>query len=230
MAIEPSFLARLWEFLWEVLSAWFVWVTGGILVIEQFLEFILPKKTWEKVDAAIPKAERKRLLLWVCAFAFVYASFSAYDDVNKRLKLAQERNQPVPVPFEALQMPSSVKALKPEQTKAISTQAVENRQRIGRLYFARYLHRDTVMYSEAILDALKRSGLEITEDIISPDAPDQTGVMVACDSPENLPDSALAIMDVFRKAEIEITTTQMLSQARKKGATGCILFIGPDPL
>ncbi|WP_291725265.1 hypothetical protein [Magnetospirillum sp. 64-120] len=198
-------------------------------MIEQFLEFILPKETWEKIDAAIPKAERKRLLLLLCAVAFVYASFSAYDDVNKRLRIAQERNHPPTVPFETPPLPLSTKALTSEQAKTISSLAAENRLKIGKLYFARYLHKDTVMYSEAILDALKRSGLDITEDAISPDDPKQTGVMVACDNPEKLPDSALAIMDVFRKADIEITTTEMLSQARNNGAKGCILFIGPDP-
>jgi signal recognition particle subunit SEC65 len=86
------------------------------------------------------------------------------------------------------------------------------------------------MYSDAILDALKRSGLEITEDIINPDTPEQTGVMVACDNPEEPSDSARAIIGVFKSADIDVTITNMLSQARNNGARGCILFIGPAPL
>jgi hypothetical protein len=229
MVADPSYFARLWEFLWEVLSAWLVQVTGVILVIEQFLEFILPRKLWEKVDAKVPKPERRRLLLWLCALAFIYASFSAYDDVNKRLRLAYELKPSAP--FDVPALPSSIKRLRPEQAKTISTLIAENRQKIGTLYFARYLHQDTIVYSGDILDAINRSGVEVMQDIIAPDSPDQTGVMVACDDPKTLPENAKILMDIFRRADIEITTTKMLMQAKKKGvASGCILFIGPDPL
>jgi hypothetical protein len=162
----------------------------------------------------------KHFLLFICAIAFIYASFSAYDGVNKRLKLAQEKDTP----------PIWMKTLSAQQAKTLAYQAAQNKQKIGPLYFGRYLHKSTLMYSDVILDALKRSGLEITEDLIAPDTPEQTGVMVACDNPEEPSDSARAIIDVFKSADIDITITNMLSQARNNGARGCILFIGPDPL
>ncbi len=198
-------------------------------MIEQLIEFILPKKWWEAVDTAIPKSKRRRILLWLCAVSFIYASFSAYDNVNMRLQSVYERNRDLPIDFQTFK--SSEKRLRPDQSKIISNLIYENKNIIGKLHFARYLSGNTVMYSGDILDALKRSGVEVVQDIVAPDTPDQTGVMVACDDPNNVPESIKIIIGIFHKADINVNITNMLTQAKKRYVgNGCILFVGPDPL
>lgn len=199
-------------------------------MIEQFLELILPRKWWEKVDAKIPKAERRRLLLWLCALAFIYASFSAYDDVNKRLRLAQERSQSTPIPFELPVMPPPIKKITPEQAKTISVMASKIRSDLGRLVVGAYLSGDNVHYSISLVDALMRAGIEVNEVNMAPDDPAQTGVMIACDDPGNMPDAVKKLKSIFTQAGIDIKTIPMLSQAKPYRVNGCMLFIGPSPL
>jgi hypothetical protein len=86
---EPSLAARIFDFCWAVLSYWTVWVTGFVLVSEQATEFFFPK-LFGRIDERFPKEKRRAFLLWVCAFGFVWASFEAFDDVNQRLRQAQQ--------------------------------------------------------------------------------------------------------------------------------------------
>jgi uncharacterized protein YjeT (DUF2065 family) len=89
MFSEPSFWARLGEFCGAVLGYWAPWVTGIVLVIEQIAELAFPK-WWKRLDRRFPKDRRRRALLWLCAVGFIYASFQAFDDVNKRLRETTE--------------------------------------------------------------------------------------------------------------------------------------------
>ncbi len=127
------------------------------------IELFLSKKWWEKVDAKFPKEGRRRILLWLCAVAFIYASFSAYDDVNKRLRLAQERNNQPLVPFELPAPPSLIKRITPDQAKTISVMASKIRSDLGRFVVGTYLSGDNVHYSISLVDALMRAGIEVNE-------------------------------------------------------------------
>jgi len=199
-------------------------------VIEQFLEFILPRKWWEKVDAKLPKAERRRILLWLCALAFIYASFSAYDDVSKRLRLTQEQNRAAPIPFEFPIASPPTKKITPEQAKKIALLASQIRSDVGRLVVGTYLSGDNVHYSISVIDALMRAGVEVNQVNMAPDAPTQTGVMLSCDDPDNVPEAARKLKSIFTQADINISVIPMLSQARQYRVNGCMLFIGPNPL
>jgi hypothetical protein len=241
MDAEPSFIARLWEFLWAVISAWSVVVTGGVLVIEQFLELVLPKKLWEKVDAKIPKVERRRLLLWLCAFAFIYASFSAYDDVNKRLRLIQENNQSAQNRNDFPAAPSQqadfysisgyARPLSQNQTKIISSLGAKDVSEIGRLTIFYYSTAKNINYIISFVEAFKLSGIEVVDaGSASPDGPDQTGVMLSCAGPGNLTDPALRVRKILQAAHIDARAVPMLRSLKKYNMAGCVIFIGPSDL
>lgn len=124
----------------------------------------------------------------------------------------------------------SPKRLNASQAKTLLPLLAESKEKIGKLYFGSYHHSDTILFVADILDILRRAGLEIVDDYFTPDRPDQTGVMLTCDTPENPPNSALVVMDIFRKAGVEVSVTQMLSKAKKDGISGCMLYVGPNPL
>jgi hypothetical protein len=88
---DPSFIARVWEFLWAVVSNFWLLLTGTILVIEQVFEFLVPG-VWRRIEARYPKGKRRSFLLWCALGAFVVASFQAFDDVNVRLRQAQKQS------------------------------------------------------------------------------------------------------------------------------------------
>jgi hypothetical protein len=87
---DPSFIARVLDFVVAVLGHWFVWVTGVPFVIEQGLPYF-PERITAWVDAKWPRDRRHHILRWVCVLGLVVASFQAYDDVSTRLREAQSK-------------------------------------------------------------------------------------------------------------------------------------------
>lgn len=228
MEVDPSYIARLWDFLWEVLSAWFVQVTGVILVIEQFLEFILPKKWWNKIDTEQLRAKRKHILRWLCAVAFIYASFSAYDDVNKRLRVAQEQSRSEPG-FSGLSTTSSIRRITIEQKEIISNTLYAMRPDLSEMIIGVYYSDDNIFYATSLINAITISGIAVSTINMAPDNPTQTGVMLSCKNPQSIPESAIKLKKVLLQANIPVHIIGMLSRAEKYNINGCMLFIGPSP-
>ena len=90
MESEPSFLSRLFEFGSALLPYLFVLVTSGVgpAVITAFAA-----KYQDRFRILKPIANRTArpwIILAVFAIGFAYASFSAFDDVNSRLRKAQQ--------------------------------------------------------------------------------------------------------------------------------------------
>jgi hypothetical protein len=90
METEPSFLSRLFEFASALLPYWLALVTSGIgpAVIIAFAA-----KYQDRYRILKPFANRSArpwIILVIFAIGFAYASFSAFDDVNGRLRKAQQ--------------------------------------------------------------------------------------------------------------------------------------------
>lgn len=135
------------------------------------------------------------------------------------------------IPFSTYMSPDDqVKRLNRDQSKSISLSIGLIQNQIGRLVVARHLTAESVMFSEDIIKALERSGLELEKDLFPPDDPTQTGVMLSCDDPGNVPDSLIKLIEIFRRADIDVRVINMLRAAKNQGVTGCMLFIGPNPL
>jgi hypothetical protein len=90
MESEPSFLSRLFEFGSALLPSLLVLVTSGFgpAVIIAFAA-----KYQDRCRLLKPIANRTArpwIILVIFAIGFAYASFSAFDDVNSRLRAAQK--------------------------------------------------------------------------------------------------------------------------------------------
>jgi hypothetical protein len=87
MAIEPSWLTRLWDYGSAVIGYWQFWVAVAFM-IERSLERYLPNFTkW--ADPYLTPQFRRRLFFWIAFIAFLYANFRAYDDLASKLRKAQ---------------------------------------------------------------------------------------------------------------------------------------------
>jgi hypothetical protein len=224
MDIEPSYFARLWEFCSVVLANWYLLVTGGVFVIGQFLDMLLPRRWSDGLNSRFPKERRRTLLLVLCAGAFVYASFAAYDDVNTRLRASQER---------LLQyasekgLPGDI--LTDEQRDKIARNLAVHRNDLGALTVGAFLTSGSVLFSISLIEAIERSGIPVKRIFMQPDGPDQTGVMVSCEKPDIPPPMASWLAEGIGEVGVGVRIVGLLKGAKKLGADECMLFIGPGP-
>jgi hypothetical protein len=90
MESEPSFLSRLFEFGSALLPYFFVLATSGIgpaLIIAFAAKY---QDRFRLLKPIANRAARPWIILAILAIGFGYASFSAFDDVNSRLRTAQK--------------------------------------------------------------------------------------------------------------------------------------------
>ncbi len=85
----PGLVARLYDFVWALLSYWWLLVPGGIFAVEPLIEGLAPS-TWKSaIDKQWPKEKRHKLFRWGSTIALLFAGFLAFDDVNTRNRSLQ---------------------------------------------------------------------------------------------------------------------------------------------
>jgi uncharacterized protein YybS (DUF2232 family) len=90
MESEPSFLSRLFEFGSALLPYWLALVTSGIgpaVIIAFAAKF---QDRFRILKPFANRTARPWIILAIFAIGFAYASFSAFDDANSRLRKAQQ--------------------------------------------------------------------------------------------------------------------------------------------
>ncbi|MCF8482190.1 MAG: hypothetical protein K9H25_17335 [Rhodospirillum sp.] len=193
-------------------------------MIEQFLGLLLPRKLVNWLDSRFPKERRKTFLLLLCVGAFLYASFMAYDDVNKRLRVSQEQ-----LLRHAGQSGTVFEYLDEDQVRALSTAFSTRRGTVNSLVVGWYLTPSAILFSTSVVDAIKRAGIVVTEVSIAPDAPDQVGVMLSCLTPDTPPPMAAWLIESFQELNIRVNVIGPLRGGREYIGDGCMLFVGPGP-
>jgi len=64
MEAEPSYVTRIFDFGWALLSYWWLLVPGGVLVVEPIIETFAPQSWKECIDQHWPKATRHKNFRW----------------------------------------------------------------------------------------------------------------------------------------------------------------------
>ncbi|MEI7806368.1 MAG: hypothetical protein WCI56_13680 [Hyphomicrobiales bacterium] len=86
---ESAMLTRLPDFLGALASYWYLLVTGGIFLTEQFIETIFPLGLRNWLNSWWKKKSRPHHFRWAAAVMVFVACYLAFDDMNQRFQQSQ---------------------------------------------------------------------------------------------------------------------------------------------
>ena len=153
---------------------------------------------------------------------------SQLDHPHKDNSIASEKSGTIALQPASIQI-NLANAITPTQQKTISEMIFKNKDTIGTIHVGVYYSGSNIMYSLSIIEALQLSGADFGQINMNPEEPTQTGLMIACDDPNNLTAPAKTLKEAFEAAGLSIRTTKMLNQAKRFNITNWMLFIGPRP-
>jgi hypothetical protein len=83
-------LSRIWQYVSSVIGYWQFWIAVAFM-LERSLERYFPQFT-VPLNVRFPAERRRRIFIAIAVFAFVYANFKVFDDVNTKLEDANRAN------------------------------------------------------------------------------------------------------------------------------------------
>jgi hypothetical protein len=218
---DPSFFARVFDFLFAVAGHEWESITGIILVAEPFGELFIPEK-WRAWLHAHLGAQRRPLALLAGAILLLYASFQAFDDVSKRLREVQTvgtTGQQAQIEILMRQVNQLLKEKEelavqrhiPKDFKAITTNATAGApaSTFGEVYFVSSSDDESGNYSGEIFKALEDLGFNVIGAGTSSQGPGDFGIVIDIINPDTPSAQAQFFLKVFRDANMPVHVKKM---------------------